>query len=170
MRKKVGIYKVYFYDNTGSTSTVFKKLNKAVTKNGYLTLPELPQKSGYKAVGWSTKKNASQAAYTEGQKIRIKKNIKLYAVYESDTTFTVALCKNDGTVYKTENVASGSSYTLPSVRNASGYTFMGWDIQLGKSTAPRYEAGDTITVNSNCLLYTSPSPRDMRTSRMPSSA
>lgn len=153
MRKKVGIYKVYFYDNTGSTSTVFKKLNKAVTKNGYLTLPELPQKSGYKAVGWSTKKNASQAAYTEGQKIRIKKNIKLYAVYESDTTFTVALCKNNGTVYKTENVASGSSYTLPSVRNASGYTFMGWDIQLGKSTAPRYEAGDTITVNSNIKLY-----------------
>ena len=153
VRKKVGIYKVYFYDNTGSTSTVFKKLNKAVTKNGYLTLPELPQKSGYKAVGWSTKKNASQAAYTEGQKIRIKKNIKLYAVYESDTTFTVALCKNDGTVYKTENVASGSSYTLPSVRNASGYTFMGWDIQLGKSTAPRYEAGDTITVNSNIKLY-----------------
>ena len=37
VRKKVGIYKVYFYDNTGSTSTVFKKLNKAVTKNGYLT-------------------------------------------------------------------------------------------------------------------------------------
>ena len=125
VRKKVGIYKVYFYDNTGSTSTVFKKLNKAVTKNGYLTLPELPQKSGYKAVGWSAKKNASQASYTEGQKIRIKKNIKLYAVYESDTTFTVALCKNNGTVYKTENVASGSSYTLPSVRNASGYTFMG---------------------------------------------
>ncbi len=56
VRKKVGIYKVYFYDNTGSTSTVFKNLNKAVTKNGYLTLPELPQKSGYKAVGWSTKK------------------------------------------------------------------------------------------------------------------
>ena len=45
MRKKVGIYKVYFYDNTGSTSTVFKKLNKAVTKNGYLTLPELHKKA-----------------------------------------------------------------------------------------------------------------------------
>lgn len=30
---------------------------------------------------------------------------------------------------------------------------MGWDIQLGKSTAPRYEAGDTITVNSNIKLY-----------------
>ena len=83
MRKKVGIYKVYFYDNTGSTSTVFKKLNKAVTKNGYLTLPELPQKSGYKAVGWSTKKNASQAAYTEGQKIRIKKKYKIYMLFTS---------------------------------------------------------------------------------------
>ena len=29
---------------------------------------------------------------------------------------------------------------------------------------------DSIEVNSNCLLYTSPSPRDKRQSRMPSSA
>ena len=28
----------------------------------------------------------------------------------------------------------------------------------------------TVTVNKGCLLYTSPSPRDMWTSRMPSSA
>ena len=30
---------------------------------------------------------------------------------------------------------------------------MGWDIQPGKSTSPRYEAGDTITVNRNMKLY-----------------
>ena len=31
-------------------------------------------------------------------------------------------------------------------------------------------ADDEITLNRNCLLYTSPSPRDLSTSRMPSSA
>ena len=153
VRKKVGIYKVYFYNSNGSTNTTFKKLKKSVTKNSYLTLPELPEKTGYEAVGWSTSKNASKASYTEGQKVRIKKALKLYAVYESTESFTVTLCKNDGTVYKTENVVSGTAYTLPSVRNASGYTFMGWDFQMGKSTAPRYEAGEKITVNGNIKLY-----------------
>ena len=32
------------------------------------------------------------------------------------------------------------------------------------------EQGDEIFVNWNCLLYTSPSPRDRQKSRMPSSA
>ena len=153
VRKKVGTYKVYFYDTNGSTGAAFKKLNKQVTRNGYFTLPDLPEKSGYEAVGWSTQKNASTATYAEGQKVRIKKAMKLYAVYESTETVTLTLCKNDGTVYQSVEVASGSSYTLPSVRNASGYTFMGWDIQPGKSVAPRYEAGDAITVSSTMKLY-----------------
>ena len=32
------------------------------------------------------------------------------------------------------------------------------------------ESGRKITLTENCLLYTSPSPRDKRQSRMPSSA
>ena len=32
------------------------------------------------------------------------------------------------------------------------------------------EQGDKVTINPYCLLYTSPSPRDLSTSRMPSSA
>ena len=30
--------------------------------------------------------------------------------------------------------------------------------------------GDYVVANTNCLLYTSPSPRDVEESRMPSSA
>ena len=48
-------------------------------------------------------------------------------------------------------------------------------------TIPDFSPGDTLTVNvrikegerervQRCLLYTSPSPRDLSTSRMPSSA
>lgn len=153
VRKKVGVYKVYFYNSNGSSNSSFKSLNRSVTRNSYITLPSVPVKNGYEALGWSTSKNASKATYTEGQKVRIKKTQKLYAVYKTSKAFTVTLCKNNGTVYKTESVSSGNTYTLPSVRNASGYTFMGWDVQPGKNTAPRYEAGDTITVNGNLKLY-----------------
>ena len=34
----------------------------------------------------------------------------------------------------------------------------------------RYPIKKTVYINNNCLLYTSPSPRDQRGSRMPSSA
>ena len=35
---------------------------------------------------------------------------------------------------------------------------------------PLHEMLIRITIDNNCLLYTSPSPRDLSTSRMPSSA
>ena len=45
---------------------------------------------------------------------------------------------------------------------------------LGKATfayrCTKYILADTLKKNMNCLLYTSPSPRDLSTSRMPSSA
>ena len=40
----------------------------------------------------------------------------------------------------------------------------------GKSTALRMIAGLEEISGGDCLLYTSPSPRDLSTSRMPSSA
>lgn len=151
VRKKVGTYTVAFYNSNGSSSTAFAKLKTTVTKNDYLTLPSVPAKSGYEVLGWSTSKNASRANYAVGKKIRIKKSQRLYAVYKKNATVT--LCKNNGAVYKTISVRSGTSYKLPSVSNASGYTFMGWDYQPGKCVAPRYEAGESITVNGNVKLY-----------------
>ena len=151
VRKKTGTSKVYFYDSNGKTSAVFRKLNQSVTQNAYFTLPSPPEKSGYEAAGWALVKGADEARYTAGKKVRIKKNTRFYAVYKINASVT--LCKNDGSVYQTVSVVSGTSYTLPSVRNASGYTFMGWDTQPGKQKNPRYEAGQKITVNTNLKLY-----------------
>ena len=39
-----------------------------------------------------------------------------------------------------------------------------------QAAVAKAKAGDTIKVFPGCLLYTSPSPRDLSTSRMPSSA
>lgn len=152
VRKKTGTSKVLFYDSNGKTSAAFRKLNQSVTKNTYVTLPSPPEKSGYEAAGWALVKGADEARYTAGRKVRIKKNTRFYAVYKVNTT-SVVLCKNDGSIYQTVSVASGTSYTLPSVKNASGYTFMGWDTQPGKQIDPKYEAGEKITVNTNLKLY-----------------
>ena len=40
----------------------------------------------------------------------------------------------------------------------------------GKINGKLVDASETITEDCNCLLYTSPSPRDLYRSRMPSSA
>ena len=51
-----------------------------------------------------------------------------------------------------------------------------WSLYMNQSASQRYWTIDTssapvlIDVNTSCLLYTSPSPRDLSTSRMPSSA
>ena len=45
-----------------------------------------------------------------------------------------------------------------------------WSLLRGPSMPDRLLALDTMYINSICLLYTSPSPRDGLLSRMPSSA
>ena len=47
---------------------------------------------------------------------------------------------------------------------------MGLDPQCAVIIATASAAGGSPLENSDCLLYTSPSPRDLSTSRMPSSA
>ena len=48
------------------------------------------------------------------------------------------------------------------------YRYSGKKIQIGTNT--KSQKIKNIEKNNNCLLYTSPSPRDKRQSRMPSSA
>ena len=44
-------------------------------------------------------------------------------------------------------------------------------LPLGDCTVTTFADGEvSLTINESCLLYTSPSPRDLSTSRMPSSA
>ena len=45
-----------------------------------------------------------------------------------------------------------------------------YEVSIAGSIAVVYENGSVVAVPQGCLLYTSPSPRDQRGSRMPSSA
>ena len=43
-------------------------------------------------------------------------------------------------------------------------------LRMAISELKKEEIDDKVTLDDTCLLYTSPSPRDLSTSRMPSSA
>ena len=83
----------------------------------------------------------------------------------------------DSTSSSTTGVEANSIAVMPSakntnvMRNIEAYL----DIDALVAAGGSYSAGDVFQVleipaNTLCLLYTSPSPRDLSTSRMPSSA
>ena len=109
---------------------------------------------------------------------------------EANMTFDGSLLK----IASRAVIGNGSEYQIPSRSNTSSYTPQlqvtgAWNnpthggtlalngrndypifwMNSGASYATGSGAG-TMTFSINCLLYTSPSPRDLSTSRMPSSA
>lgn len=142
VRKKAVYYTASFYTGSGSSSSTYKALNKKVLSGTTITLPSVPAKSGYVSLGWSTKKNASSASYKAGAKLKITKNVKLYAVQKKAAK--VVLHQNSGDVWKTYTVAEGSSFTLPGVQNKTNYTMMGWSKSSGKKVSPDYEVGTAL--------------------------
>ena len=112
---------------------------------------------------------------------------------EGDTVSFDIEVRNDGTaqatnVSLTDSLPAGITFTTSSVTAGS------YDANTGLFTIPVLDAGDSATLtltgtvdvgeggntltnittaaagDQPCLLYTSPSPRDLSTSRMPSSA
>ena len=72
---------------TGSQQLVEKGTEIVVT---YST----PEKKGYKFVGWSTSKNATQAKYKNGSRYTVNSNTTFYAVWEIDAKVFVGKNKN----------------------------------------------------------------------------
>ena len=50
-----------------------------------------------------------------------------------------------------------------------GHEYSHWH-RITKNETVHFYSGDPLEIYTSCLLYTSPSPRDLSTSRMPSSA
>ena len=66
----------------------------------------------------------------------------------------------------------GTADEIAKIANDSGFKFTGSELKNISSNVVngvKIKSQD-ITPSYNCLLYTSPSPRDLSTSRMPSSA
>lgn len=154
VRRKSKYYTVNFYLGNGSTNSAYKKLQKKVEEGTYYTLPAVPSRSGYVNLGWSTAKNGkASTAKKVGTKIKISGNIRYYSVQMQSVK--VNLRKANGTVWKTVTLGKGGYLKLPSVSNATGYTFMGWSKtrRTGSSTDPDYEAGELLRISKNTNLY-----------------
>lgn len=156
VRRKAKYYTINYYLGNGKTNATYKKLSQTVEEGTVVTFASVPARLGYVNLGWSSKKNSTKA--TAKASCTITKNINLYAVQKK--AVTVKMYKANGTLWRTATLAEGTSYELPSVTNASGYTFMGWSskeyLQQNvnyRSTSPEYEAEDSVTVNADMELY-----------------
>ena len=149
VRRKSKYYTVTYYMGNGKTNSTYKKLTTKVEEGTKVTFAKVPARSGYINLGWSSKKNSTKA--TAKASYTVTRNITLYAVQKKAVTLT--LCKNNGAVYSTTRMAQGSTYKLSGVKDANGYTFMGWSEQAGQKVNPDYEEEETITVKKNTTLY-----------------
>ena len=149
VRRKSKYYTVTYYMGNGKTNSTYKKLTTKVEEGTKVTFAKVPARSGYINLGWSSKKNSTKA--TAKASYTVTRNITLYAVQKKAVTLT--LCKNNGAVYSTTRMVQGSTYKLSGVKDANGYTFMGWSEKAGQKVNSDYEAEETITVQKNTTLY-----------------
>lgn len=170
VRKKAVYYTVAFYTGTGASGSIYKALSKRVLSGTTITLPSVPDRSGYVNLGWSTSKNAASAKYKAGAKIKITKNLKLYAVQKRQAK--VVLRQKSGAVWKTCVIAEGSSLTLPGAKNKPGYTMMGWSRTSGQSVNPDYQVGAVLknikgTINLYAVVFNRSSEPDYSAAILP---
>lgn len=151
-------YAVTFNNNTGtSKDNAFKDLYVRAGKNQYITLPKVPEQKGCTALGWATKTKQTKAQYKEGQKVRITKQTKFYAVYRKAKKYTVSFCMSNGSsdsAYSSlkKSVTEKSTITLPKVPSRKGYINDGWILKTSQKTQ-HYNEGDKVKVYGNCKFY-----------------
>lgn len=151
-------YAVTFNNNTGtSKDNEFKDLYVRAGKNQYITLPKVPEQKGCTALGWATKTKQTKAQYKEGQKVRITKKTKFYAVYRKAKKYTVSFCMSNGSsdsAYASlkKSVTEKSTITLPKVPSRKGYINDGWMLKTSQKTQ-HYNEGDKVKVYGNCKFY-----------------
>lgn len=149
VRRKSNYYNVEFFYGNGKSNSAYKKLKMRVEEGTEIKLPLVPARNGYINKGWSTRKNPVVA--TSRKTYTVRKNVKFYAVQVK--AVKVTLYKESGDFYRSTTMAKGSVYTLPCVRNAVGYTFMGWSDKPKQSVNPQYEPEMEITVEEDMDLY-----------------
>ena len=149
VRRKSNYYNVEFFYGNGKSNSAYKKLKKRVEEGTEIKLPLVPARNGYINKGWSTRKNPVVA--TSRKTYTVRRNVKFYSVQVK--AVKVTLYKESGDFYRSTTMAKGSVYILPCVRNAAGYTFMGWSDKPKQSVNPQYEPEMEITVEEDMDLY-----------------
>ena len=145
--------KIYMvtYNANGGTGGIEYELK---THGTALTLSEnVPTRSGYTFIGWSTSSSSTSAEYKAGGTYSKDQDISLYAVW-SLKTYTVSYNANGGDYTPESDIKQhGISLTLTTQKPyRKGYTFIGWALTPTATTAV-YQPGGTYSLNQSNILY-----------------
>lgn len=117
--------------------------------------------AGYTFNNWNTARDGSGETYLTGQSgIQFTSNKTLYAIWKSQSEYTVSFDYQAGTDYSGENTSSktviqGEAYgALPSQVNRDGYIFGGWFTQMnGQGTKITETSIFNKTYNETLYAY-----------------
>ena len=120
----------------------------------YTISDEIPTRTGYKFLGWSTSKDNLIAEYKAGDKITITDNTYLYAVWEEDTTLTPTLSYDaNGGTGDIPNQTGSQSYQVSTIEpTRSDYDFQGWTLDDFTKNID-FKPGDSINITKDTVLY-----------------
>lgn len=112
------------------------------------TLPSqnLPKRSGYTFAGW----RVDDQVLKPGDTLSLTRDIVIqpeWSKKETSGTSVVTLLNEDGSMYLSQNVNTGSSWTLPEGPAKEGYGFSGW-----KNEDQLLKAGSSLKVNKDLSL------------------
>lgn len=151
---QVNGHTVSFYNSTGSTK--LSALTATTVGNAYMTLPSLPEKTGYQALGWAKTKNATTAKFAEGARVWIKADVTLYAVYKKVPVYTVKFYTYAGGYEYQQyrmKVNSGTTIKLPALPRVVNYSNVGWGTVKCAKESQVKKAGTKVKVTSNLNFY-----------------
>ena len=88
---------VKFNNNSGtSKSKTYTALTRNVTLNTTIRLPAVPKAVGYQNLGWTTRKGSSKVVYKAGARVKVRKDMTLYAVRRKSRYYTVNFYLGNG--------------------------------------------------------------------------
>lgn len=149
------------YDANEGTGAPAAQIGSSITISS-----TIPTREGYTFLGWSTSRKAATATYVAGNKIDLKLDTILYAiwkindngtaklVYNQNTTSPVANMPIDPAEQELKGIQKNYDFVISDVKpTRSGYYCIGWSKNKTSTTAS-YVGGNKLNVgNETVTLY-----------------
>lgn len=112
----------------------------------------IPERKGYKFLGWSTGRTSSKTAYKSGDKFNKNADVVLYAIWEPEV-YTIEFDNNGGDgVIDSIYLTYGNTTIMPNSIIRDGYYLKGWSTNKDASVA-EYKFNTEYTFDKNTTLY-----------------
>ena len=141
------------YNANGGTNAPAASTYTYATSGTTNLSKNIPSRTGYTFLGWSTNKNATTKTYNAGGGYprNIMQDVTLYAIWKSNT-YTVTFDGNGGSVsFNSKTVTYNSTYGSLPTASRTGYTTTGW--YTAKSGGSKIVVSTKVTATSNHTLY-----------------